>query len=121
MKSESKLFETIVEVAKNENEELTQKFGKGIYFMPELAFAYLCGKSIMMKQNTIFNGAEYSWVREKEYKRYGVADLVLETKTYNPEIVIEFKMDDTYHNYLKDVEKLRSLKGNYRKSARQKN
>lgn len=115
MISESKLFETILEVARKENEYLTQHFGKGIFFVPELAFAYLCGKSIIINQTSIFGNAEYSWIREKEYKKYGFADLVLEPKNNDPEIVIEFKMDDTFHSYLKDVEKLRSLKGNYKR------
>jgi hypothetical protein len=59
--------------------------------------------------------SESRWVREKDYKDYGSADLVFEPENDEPEIVIEFKMDDTWYSYLKDVEKLRSLTGNYRK------
>ena len=115
MISNSKLFETIYELACKENKELIQKFGKGIFFMPELAFSYLCGKSIMMEQSSIFGADDYTWVREKAFKNYGIADMVFESKSDNPETVIEFKMDDTYHNYLRDVEKLRGLEGNFKK------
>ena len=66
MISNSKLFETILEVAKTENDDLKKRFGKGVFFMPELAFAYLCGKSIILEQSSIFGNAEYNWVREKE-------------------------------------------------------
>ncbi len=113
---ESELFSTILDVAQKENKILMEQHGKGIFFMPELAFAYLCGKSIMKNQTEIFGKADYRWVREKEYKNYGIADLVFEAlDDSSPEVVIEFKMDDTSHKYLRDIKKLRSLKGNFKK------
>ena len=69
----------------------------------------------MKNQTAIFGDAEYRWVREKEFKNYGIADLVFETIDDNPEIVIEFKMDYTSYNYLADIEKLRRLEGNFKK------
>jgi len=115
MISESRLFSTILQVAEDENKYLFDHFRKGIFFMPELAFSYQCGKAVMEDKTSILGNSEYSWVREKEYKDYGFADLVFELENDEPEIVIEFKMDDTWNSYLKDVEKLRSLAGNYRR------
>ncbi len=63
-----KIFETILKVAEIENNDLRGNFGKGIFFMPELAFAYSCGKSIMLNQISILGDTEYNWVREKKYK-----------------------------------------------------
>ena len=112
MFSKSSLFQIILKVAIQENKCLKNEFGKGIFFMPELAFSYLCGKSIMTSDSVTGN-LQYNWVREKEFKNYGFADLVLEPTNGGPEAVIEFKMDSTYHNYVADANKLRLLKGNY--------
>ena len=114
--SESDLFSTILDVAQKENKILMEQYGKGIFFMPELAFTYLCGKSIMNNQTAIFGKADYRWIREKEYKNFRIADLVFKAvDDSSPEVVIEFKMDDTSHKYLRDIEKLRSLEGNFKK------
>ena len=69
----------------------------------------------MKNQTAIFGDAEYRWVREKEFKNYGISDLVFEAVDDNPEIVIEFKMDDSSHKYLRDIAKLRILEGNFKK------
>ena len=114
MMSESELFATILKVATDENVILMEQFGKGIFFMPELAFAYLCGKSIMKNQTAIFGNIEYHWVREKEYKNYGIADMLFEVMDDSPEIMIEFKMDIPSYKYLADIEKLRRLDGNFK-------
>ena len=73
MISESRLFSTILQVAEDENKYLFDHFRKGIFFMPELAFSYQCGKAVMEDKTSILGNSEYSWVREKEYKDYGFA------------------------------------------------
>jgi len=39
-----KIADTIGDVALSEDADLRRIAGKGIFFMPELAFAYACGK-----------------------------------------------------------------------------
>ena len=95
--SKEQLFSTILEVTDKENSYLIDHFRQGIFFMPELAFAYMCGKAIMENQTEIFGSNGYEWIREKKYdNNYGIADLVFESPGGgSPEIVIEFKMDNT--------------------------
>ena len=114
MISRSALFETLFKVAYDENKYLEEYFDKGIFFVPELAFAYLCGKSIMTNES-IFGKNQYEWIREKQYPSYGFADLVFQPIADGPEIVIEFKMDDSHYSYESDIAKLSSLKGNFLK------
>ena len=104
---------TIFQFALEENTELEKVCKYGIFHMPELAFAYKCGKVITENRQTIFNGRDYIWLREREYKNYGIADMVFEPcDKKNPELVFEFKMDNTWNEYLRDIKKLISLTDN---------
>ena len=44
MKILNKISEAIYKVAECENRRLEEIANKGIFFMPEIAFAYTCGK-----------------------------------------------------------------------------
>ncbi len=110
----------IVEVAEKENQELMTiaksdaKRGVnskiGIFHMPELAFAYECGKQIMQNANQIFENNIPKWCRELVLdKKAGPTDLVF---VFNDgqKIAIEFKMRDTGDAYHKDLVKLSDIK-----------
>jgi hypothetical protein len=106
----------IVEVAKNENKELMQISNNdlnselGVFHMPELAFAYECGKQIMQNANNIFGENIPQWCRELNLGNGGPSDLVF---IFNDgyKIVIEFKMINDKYAYRKDLEKLSELDG----------
>lgn len=108
------IINKIVEVAKNENQELMQIANNdlnselGIFHMPELAFAYECGKQIMKKPNNIFEENIPQWCREFDLGNGGPSDLVFNFAN-GYKIVIEFKMRDTADAYLSDLTKLSKL------------
>lgn len=78
--------------------------------MPELAFAYDCGKAIMLKRRDIFGDVDVSWERELNLKNGGPTDLVFKLHKENRLIAIEFKLRDTKDAYLRDVNKLLALR-----------
>jgi len=104
----------ILEVAEKENKQLMQIANSdlnselGIFHMPELAFAYECGKQIMQNANNIFENNIPQWCREFDLGNGGPSDLVF---NFNDgyKIVIEFKMRDTAEAYLRDLAKLSKL------------
>ena len=104
----------IVEVAKKENNELIKIADSnlnselGIFHMPELAFAYECGKKIMQDSDNIFGDNTPKWCRELKLDNRGPSDLVFQFKDES-KIVIEFKMRDTVDAYISDVDKLSKL------------
>ena len=104
----------IVEVAEEENKQLMELPGSskqnlGIFHMPELAFAYECGKQIMKNAKNIFHNDNIpSWQREISLGNGGPSDLVFEFQD-GYKIVIEFKMRDTIDAYLGDLSKLSKL------------
>jgi len=108
------IIKEIVDVAKNENKQLMQISNSslnselGIFHMPELAFAYECGKQIMQNANNIFEGNIPQWCREFDLGNGGPSDLVF---NFNDgyKIVIEFKMRDTVNAYIGDLDKLSKL------------
>jgi len=103
-----RISKTILEVALEENRVLTGCFNKGIFDIPELAFVYLVGKKISFSTSTHFDSENYSWVREKDFGNGGPTDLAFISSDINePNYLIEFKMDDTYHSYNADIEKLK--------------
>jgi len=50
-----KMGKEIVNVTRRLNDELEELAGEGIFFMPELAFAFEVGKSISFLQRPSFN------------------------------------------------------------------
>jgi len=61
-----KIAETIGYVAVTEDAELRRIAGEGIFLMPELAFAYACGKAIMKNKHEIFGDIIPEWKRENK-------------------------------------------------------
>jgi len=108
------IINEIVEVAQNENQELMKIANNdlnselGIFHMPELAFAYQCGKQIMKNSNNIFEENIPQWCREFDLGNGGPSDLVFNFAN-GYKIVIEFKMRDTADAYLSDLTKLSKL------------
>jgi len=102
-----KIAETIGKVAEQEDTEL-KEFNEGIFHMPELAFAYKCGKQIMKNSDMIFGDIKPKWKREVDLGNGGPTDLVFEFDN-DRKIAIEFKMRDTRHSYKRDLEKLAKL------------
>ncbi|RLA84606.1 MAG: hypothetical protein DRG78_00880 [Epsilonproteobacteria bacterium] len=108
------IIEKIIAVAKKENKQLLQIANNdlntelGIFHMPELAFAYECGKQIMQNPNDIFGENIPQWSRELDLGNGGPSDLVF---VFNNgyKIVIEFKMRDTADAYINDLDKLSEL------------
>ena len=112
----------IIDVALRE-EKILKGLGKGIFFMPELAFSYTVGKEIALNGKRIFGTENFLWKKEETLKESdstltGIYDLIFELgeKDNKKKIVIEFKMPDKDYNYEKDIEKLQRLhKNNYAK------
>ncbi len=108
------IVDKIVQVAKEENKQLLDIAKNdlnskiGIFHMPELAFAYECGKQIMQNANEIFESNIPKWCREAPLKDAGPSDLVFEFSD-NTKIVIEFKMRGKGPAYIRDINKLEKL------------
>lgn len=107
----NKIAEAIYKVAEYENKMLEKIANKGIFFMPEIAFAYTCGKEIMRSRREIFGTENVRWLREVNLGNGGPSDLVFELND-NKKLVIEFKAahDHTYYDYHQDIKKLSILK-----------
>lgn len=99
---------TLAQVAIEENNELERMCQQGIFFMPELAYAYACGKAIMNDAQRFSGNSTLTWQREIDLGLGSPSDLVLELPS-NYRIVVEFKMRDTLSSYRSDIEKLRRL------------
>lgn len=107
------LREKIIEVAENEDKELERLCSEGIFFVPELAFAYLVGKEIMKSDVAKENKLEL--IREQKISSdYGIADLVLKGEGLKT-IVVEFKMQAKDVNYIGDIKKLQKINEDYEK------
>lgn len=104
----NELAEIIIEVARREDNALSELANEGIFHMPELAFAYECGKAIMAQQSMLFAGNTPKWVREKNLGNGGPTDLLFEFSD-GKRIAIEFKLRDTSNKYIKDIKKLSRL------------
>ncbi|MBW8051727.1 MAG: hypothetical protein FVQ77_15585 [Cytophagales bacterium] len=109
----------IIDIALRED-EILKGLGKGIFYMPELAFVYTVGKEISLNGAKIFNGREFEWIRESKVSIPGrstteIFDLIFEVgkKEKNEIIVIEFKMRDKDYKYKSDIEKLHKLPSDY--------
>jgi len=111
------ITDKIVQVVKTENKMLmhisNQKSNSriGIFNMPELGFAYECGKQIMQNANEIFEGNIPEWSRETQLENGGLTDLVFSFND-GTKIAIEFKMRDTSDAYISDIKKLSEIKNN---------
>lgn len=92
----------------------------GIYYMPELAFAYEVGKRIFSKRKEIFSEFIVVWKRETSYNSQGPSDLSFECYSGNVLIctfVIEFKLVAKLDDYKADIIKLNNLDDKFVKLA----
>jgi hypothetical protein len=109
-----KIADVFADVARSEDEFFSANDidGKGIFFMPEMAFAYQCGKAVMGKRKEIFGENPVNWKREESIDSSGPIDLIFEVgkgTAQSYKILIEFKMRDTVDKYLSDIRKLAQL------------
>ena len=107
-KALKKIAETIHHVAMREDVELSELVNEGIFFVPELAFAYAVGKKIMDNRETIFDGEPVKWRREIDLGNGRPTDLVFEYDD-GKRIAIEFKISGKESAYLGDIQKLLKL------------
>jgi len=98
----------IIEVAESEDTILSDIADEGIFHMPELAFVYECGKKIMGHSKAVFGSNTVKWKRETDLGNGGPTDLLFELND-GYRVVLEFKLRDTRHAYIRDVEKLSKL------------
>lgn len=99
------------DVAYEEDKWLFNKYEEGIFFMPELAYAYACGKAVMEKKMEIFGQKKIKWIREEKIGEGGPSDLIFDLPDDDVKIVVEFKMRSRDDSYLADIKKLIHLKG----------
>jgi hypothetical protein len=101
-------------IAREEDANLQQQ-GKSVHSIPELAFGYLLGKSILADINRLLksrqNELKISIIYEYSDQNYpGLCDLVFTINHlengYSERHFIELKVDDTYHKYGADLGKL---------------
>jgi len=98
---------TIINVALRED-AILKIAGKGIFFMPELAFAYEVGKQIYLTRKSVLLDEGFEWKREEKVGD-GIADLIFVHNNKVDRIVIEFKVMSKDHQYKKDIVKLKGL------------
>jgi hypothetical protein len=103
-----KIAEIIEGVARKEDSDLKNISNQGIFYMPELAFVYACGKAIMENREHVFGDLKPEWKRETELGNGGPTDLLFECQDGKC-IAIEFKLRDTGEAYVRDIEKLLRL------------
>ena len=106
------IYKRVTDLARKEDEKL-RKVRKGIFYMPELAFAYSVGKHLYYASRQIFGKSAVDWQREVVIGHGGPSDLVIRLKSGKDgkDLVIEFKMRETWGKYIADIEKLESLDG----------
>ncbi len=94
----------VLQIAKEED-EILKKFGKGIFFIPELAFSYKLGKELGKVGHKHYN--DFKWNREVKIGKEGPSDLVFDIN--NEKVVIEVKMISMFDKYKKDIDKLKQI------------
>jgi hypothetical protein len=80
----------IAAVARQENQEL-RPLGRGIAFVPELAFAYLVGKAVTAQSSDIFGTPDVRWSTDELIAGFGRASLVFHPAAPGKAVVVEFK------------------------------
>ena len=79
----------IAAVARQENQEL-RPLGRGIAFVPELAFAYLVGKAVTAQSSDIFGTPDVRWSTDELIAGFGRASLVFHPAAPGRAVVVEF-------------------------------
>ncbi|WP_298441860.1 hypothetical protein [uncultured Ferrimonas sp.] len=103
-----KLGQLIYDLAKQEERDLAPLAPEGIFYMPELAFAYQCGKAVMRDPAAIFGTDKVTWHRERDLGNGGPTDLLFELDD-GRQLAIEFKLRSTSRAYQADVNKLAQI------------
>ncbi len=103
------IAKVFAKVAEEEDALLSRLCDKGIFSMPELAYAYDCGKAVMTDAKGIFGETTVTWRREEKVGLGGPCDLRFELSS-GSHIFVEFKVRSTSDKYLADVKKLKELK-----------
>jgi hypothetical protein len=80
----------IAAVARQENLEL-RPLGRGVAFVPELAFAYLVGKAVTAQSSDIFGTPDVRWSTDELIAGFGRASLVFHPAAPGKAVVVEFK------------------------------
>ena len=102
------LYAAAVHVARREDAEVHGLNEDGVFFLPELAYAYLVGKEFAERW-AYGRGKRIGWGREKKLGGGGCTDLVIGIPD-GPTVAVEFKVRDTSTSYLNDLYKLTSIR-----------
>jgi hypothetical protein len=93
-------------VARSEDQDLLTLCDQGIFFMPELAYAFAVGRQVMACKTELFPAASsVTWQREIVLNATGPTDLVLTLEPVG-KVLIEFKVSGKAPSYVSDVDKL---------------
>jgi hypothetical protein len=102
------ILSTIINVV--DQEEATLRLAdKGIFFIPELALAYIVGKEIYFNRKSVLLDENYKWIREQKLGP-GIVDLMFDNG--NDKIVIEFKILNKEGEFERDIIKLKKMPDN---------
>lgn len=104
------LFNNIKGTILKIDKELKEINNTGIYFAPELYISFCIGKDIFQKRQSIFNTTNVKWSREIKLSNGGITDIVFEIEDKQRQTIIEVKIRDDIHSYIRDIEKLKDLK-----------
>lgn len=95
-----------------EDRELTDLTGQGIFYAPELYIAFVLGKEIKKKEQLIFGQEDMRWIRETDIGAESPTDFAFVKE--GKQFAFEMKLRSTYHAYGRDVDKLMTIE-NYDK------
>ena len=104
-----RMSQVLADVATAENSALQELCNEGIFFMPEIAYAYACGKELMARRSTLAPDLPMSWKREIKLHTDGPCDLVVDLSD-GRQVAFEFKVRSTLQGYQSDLEKLMRIK-----------
>lgn len=99
-------YQKIFEYLKSEDDNL-RDLKSGIFFAPEIYIAFQIGKLSKINEQELF-GQKINWHREYDLKNGGPSDIIFQ-KGNQDMIVFELKICNTYHSYIKDLEKLKRI------------
>lgn len=102
------LYDVASDVARREDRTLHDLTATGVFFMPEIAYAYAVGKEMTHRARALFPGERVEWQRELDLKGGGPTDLVLRVGERRP-LAVEFKLPAPWPKYVADIAKLRRV------------
>ena len=109
-----KISDLVVDVARKED-LILRRVGKGILSIPELSFTYSVGRQLASNAESIFGTNDVSWKPETTISAdSGRTDLVFDVQG-GTGIAIEFKIGGNSDSYIRDINKLKAIPGDYEK------